>query len=230
MRNQAVPAANDAQASTGTQDDESTTSSTSQSNKNTRFYKRLSTWLTLYDQKAYLKDKVESLQAAGPAANEPEVTNAVTERKTVDINELRAYTALQDWLQDNDPDGTFLILRDAAVETVGPLLDERTRLIQEVVRTLRELNDTATNSSGAPDPTYNARAEAHQQAKTELSTNDALIRGTLESYLAEPGAPPSTHSAKAAGGPTIFPQPTAPTTPSGGGGPPPPLITPPQHL
>ena len=227
MNNQAAPAANDAQASTGTQDDESTTSSTSQSNKNTRFYKRLSTWLTLYDQKVYLKDKVESLQAAGPAANEPEFTNAVTERKTVDINELRAYTALQDWLQDNDPDGTFLILRDAAVETVGPLLDERTRFIQEVVRTLRELNDTATNSSGAPDPTYTARAAAHQQAKTEMGINDALIRGTLESYRADAGGPPSTHSAAAAGGPAIIPQPTAPTTPSGSGGPAPPLITPP---
>jgi hypothetical protein len=173
MSDLASQAANDAQASTGSHDDDSTTSSTSQPNKTTRFYKRLSAWLTLYDQKAYLKDKVESLQAAGPAANEPDFTNAVTERKTVDINELRAYTALQDWLQDNDPEGTFLALHDAAVETFGPLLDERTRLILEVVRTLRELNDTATNSSGAPDPTYNARAAAHQQAKNEMSTNDA---------------------------------------------------------
>ena len=138
-------AANDDQASTGSHDDDSTTSSTSQPNKTTRFYKRLSVWLTLYDQKAYLKDKVESLQAAGPAANEPDFTNAVTERKTADINELRAYTALQDWLQDNDPEGTFLALRDAAVETFGPLLDERTRLIQEVVRTLRELNQRYSN-------------------------------------------------------------------------------------
>ncbi len=87
MSDQAAPIANDAQASTGSNDDESTTSSTSQTNKTMRFYKRLTTWLTLYDQKAYLKDKVESLQAAGPAANEPEYTNAVTERKTVDIDE-----------------------------------------------------------------------------------------------------------------------------------------------
>ena len=178
MSDQAAPAANDAQASTGSNDDDSTTS-TSRTNKTMRFYKRLSTWLTLYDQKAYLKDKVESLQAAGPAANEPEFTNAVTERKTVDINELRAYTALQDWLQDNDPDGTFLVLRDAAKETFGPLLEERTRNIQEVVPTLMELNDTATNSSGAPDPIYVARA-AHQQAKNEMNTHDALIRGVLE--------------------------------------------------
>ena len=226
MSDQAAPAAND-QASTGSHDDDSTTSSTSQPDKNTRFYKLLSTWLTLYDQKSYLKDKVENLQAAGPAANEPDFTNAVTERKIVDIKELRAYTALQDWLQDNDPDGTFLTLRDAAVETFGPLLDERTRLIQEVVKTLRELNDTATNSSGAPDPTYNARAAAHQQAKNEMNTHDALIRGTLESFRAEPGGPPSNHSAAAANGPVTLPQPTAPTTPNSGGGPTPPLITPP---
>jgi hypothetical protein len=72
-------AANDAQASTGSHDDDSTTSSTSPPNKAIGFYKRLAAWLTLYDQKSYLKDKVESLQAAGPAANEPEFTNAVTE-------------------------------------------------------------------------------------------------------------------------------------------------------
>ena len=205
-------AADDAQASTGSHDDDSTTSFTSQPNKTTSFYKHLSAWLTLYDQKAYLKDKVESLQAAGPAANEPDFTNAVTERKTVDINELRAYTALQDWLQDNDPEGTFLAQRDAAVETFGPLLDERMRLIKEVVRTLRELNDTATNSSGAPDPTYNERAAAHQQANNEMSTNDALIRGTLESYRAEPGAIPSTPpAAAAASGPFLRPLPPSRT-------------------
>ena len=136
---------------------------------------------------------MESLQAAGPAANEPDFTNAVTERKTVDINELRAYTALQDWLQDNDPEGTFLAQRDAAVETFGPLLDERTRLIKEVVRTLRELNDTAANSSGAPDPTYNARAAAHQQAKNEMSTNHALIQEHLNRIAPSPGQPLRRH-------------------------------------
>ena len=203
-------AANNAQAPTGSHDDDSTTSSTSPSNKTIDFSKRLAAWLTLYDQKPYLKDKVESLQAAGPAANEPEFTNAVTERKTVDINELRACTSLQDWLQDNDPEGTFLAQRDVAVvETLGPLLDERTRLILEVVRTLRELNNTATNSSGAPDPAYNARAAAHQYAENEMSTNDALIRGTLESYRAEPGAPPPTPPA-AASSPGVFPPQEAP--------------------
>ena len=53
MSEQGAQAANDAQASTGIRDDDSTTSSTSQPNKTTRFYKRLSAWLTLYDQKAY---------------------------------------------------------------------------------------------------------------------------------------------------------------------------------
>ena len=87
------------------------------------------------------------------------------------------------------------------MDTLGPLLDERTRLIQEVVRTLRELNNTATNSSGATDPAYNARAAAHQHVKNEMSTNDALIRGTLGSYRAEPGAAPPTPPAAAASGP-----------------------------
>ena len=153
-----------AQASTGSHDDDSTTSP----NTPIGFYKRLAAWLTLfYDQKSYLKDKVESFQTAGQAANEPEFTNAITERKTVDINELRAYTSLQDWLQDNDPEGTFLAQRDAAVDTLGPLIDERTRLIKEVVRTLTELNNTATNSSGAADPAYDALAAAHQNAKRD---------------------------------------------------------------
>ena len=54
--------------------------------------------------------------------------------------------------------------RDAAVDTLGPLLDERTRLIIEVVRTV---NNTATNSSsGEADPVYDALAAAHQHAKT----------------------------------------------------------------
>jgi hypothetical protein len=159
-------AANDTQASTGSHDDDSTTSSTLAPNTPIGFYKRLAAWLTLYDQKSYLKDKVESFQAAGPAANEPEFTNAKTERKTVDINELRAYTSLQDWLQDNDPEGNYLAQRDAAVDILGPLLDERTRLIKEVVRTLTELNNKTTTSSGAADPTYDALAAAHQHAKT----------------------------------------------------------------
>jgi hypothetical protein len=101
---------------------------------------------------------------------------------------------------------------------------ESTRLIQEVVRTLRELNNKATNSSGAPDPAYNACAAAHQHAKNEMSTNDALIRGTLESYRSEPRAPPPTPPA-AASGPGIFPPQEVPPTPSRGGGPTPPPVT-----
>ena len=54
-------------------------------------------------KKVYLKDKVEGLRAAGSTLIEAALTEAITERKTVDINELRAYTSLQDWLQDNGP-------------------------------------------------------------------------------------------------------------------------------
>ena len=50
-------AANDAQASTGSShDDESTASSNSAADAPIGFYnKRLAAWLTLYDQKVYLK-------------------------------------------------------------------------------------------------------------------------------------------------------------------------------
>ena len=51
-------AANDAQASNGGHDDDSTTSSTSAPNTPIGFYKRLAAWLAHYDQKSYLKDKV----------------------------------------------------------------------------------------------------------------------------------------------------------------------------
>ena len=105
-------AANDTQASTGSHDDDSTTSSTLAPNTPIGFYKRLAAWLTLYDQKSYFKDKVESFQAAGPAANEPEFT------------------------------------------------------IKKVVRTLTELNNKTTTSSGAADLIYDALAAAHQHAKT----------------------------------------------------------------
>ena len=213
---------------------DSTTSSTSAPNTRIGFYKRLAAWLILYHQKSYLKDKVESYQAAGQAANEPEYTNAITEQKTVDINELRAYTSLQDWLQDNDPKGTLMAQRDAAVDTLGPLLDERTRLIKEVVRTLTELNSTATNSSGAPDPAYAAVAAAHQYAKNEMSTNDALIRGTLESHRAELDNAVKIHHATTnpmppvtASGPAMGAPQGVPPTLSGGGGTPPSPTTPP---
>ena len=75
--------------------------------------------------------------------------------------------------------------RDAAVNTLGPLLDERTRLIKLVVQTLTELNSTATNSFGAADPAPPVLAAADPYKKKEMSTNDALIRGTLESHRAE---------------------------------------------
>lgn len=79
----------------------------------------------------------------------------------MDINELRAYTSLQDWLQDHDPDGTLAVQRDTALEHLDPLLEERSRLNNEVVRTHNELRNTSTNSSGAADPTYDAISTAH---------------------------------------------------------------------
>ena len=142
-------AANDAQASTGSHDDESTASSTSAPDTPIGFYKRLAAWLTLYDHNLYLKDKVEGLQAAGPTSNEAAFTDAVvTERK----QELRAHTSLQDWIQDHDPDGILMAQRNAALDHLGPLLEERSRLITEVVRTHNALLNTSTNSSGAADP------------------------------------------------------------------------------
>ena len=228
-------AANDAQASTGSHDDDSTSLSTSAPNAPIGFYERLSAWLSLYDQKMFLKDKVDTFKAAGPVANEPELTNAITEQKTVDINELRAYTSLQDWIQDNDPEGTFFVAQlQAAALNLGPLLDERTHLMKEVARTLAELNNTATNSSGAADPVYDILNTAHHKAKNEMSTNDALIRGTLESHRAElDNAVKMRHAAMnpptptPAGGPVPFAPPSVPPTLSGGGGPTPtPVPTP----
>ena len=54
--------------------------------------------------------------------------------------------------------------RDAAVDILGPLLDERTRLIKEVVRTFTELNDTATKSPARPTrPMLHARLHMNMQ-------------------------------------------------------------------
>ena len=50
-------AANDAQASTGSHDDESTTSSHSAEEAPSNFHQRLAAWLTVYDRKVYLKEK-----------------------------------------------------------------------------------------------------------------------------------------------------------------------------
>jgi hypothetical protein len=54
----------------------------------------LAAWLTVNDRKVYLKDKAESIKAAGAESNSPELTDAVTESKTVDIDELRALIRL----------------------------------------------------------------------------------------------------------------------------------------
>ncbi len=57
--------------------------------------------------------------------------------------------------------------RDTALQHLDPLLEERRRLINEVVRTHAELRDTPTNSSGAVDLTYDAAAAAHQYEKRD---------------------------------------------------------------
>ena len=144
-------------------------------------------WLTVYDRKIFLNAKVEGIQAAGAEPNSPELTDTVTERKTADIDEHRAYTSLMnDWIQDNDTDGTLIAKRDTAVQHLDPLLEERNRLIEEVIRTYNALRNAATNSSDAADSTYDALKVAHQQAKDDRLANDALIRGIFESHRAEP--------------------------------------------
>ena len=94
----------------------------------------------------------------------------------------RAYTSLQDWIQDNDTDGTLAAKRDTAREQLDLLLEERGSLIKEVVRTYNVLRNASTNSFGAADPTYDALTAAHQD---DRFANDALIRGTLKSHRAE---------------------------------------------
>ena len=57
--------------------------------------------------------------------------------------------------------------------------------MSEVVYTLTELRNTPTYSSGAADPTYDAVSAAHQNAKNDMITNNALIRGTQKSHRIE---------------------------------------------
>lgn len=94
---------------------------------------------------------------------------------------------MQDWLQNNnDPDGNLAVQRDTALHHhLDPVFEEKKRLIVEVVRMLTELRKTPTNSSGTADSTYDAASAAYQNAKNNMITNDALIRGTLESNRAE---------------------------------------------
>ena len=184
-------------------------------------------WLTVYDRKIFLNAKVEGIQAAGAEPNSPELTDTVTERKTADIDEHRAYTSLMnDWIQDNDTDGTLIAKRDTAVQHLDPLLEERNRLIEEVIRTYNALRNAATNSSDAADSTYDALKVAHQQAKDDRLANDALIRGILASHRAEPdnfkdtrkaATTPLTRAAKQAGhvDPPSTPSPPGFTIPTG---------------
>ena len=184
----------------------------------------MAAWLTVYDRKIFLKAKVEGIQAAGAEPNSPDLTDVMTERKTADINEHRAYTSLNDWIQDNDTDGTLAAKRDTALQHLNPLLEERNRLIEEVIRTYNALRNVATNSSEAADPTYEVLKAAHQQANDDRLANDALIRGTLESHRAAPdnfkdtrkaATSPPTRAATQAGhpNPPITPSPPGFTTP-----------------
>ena len=142
--------------------------------------------LKVYDRKIFLKAKVEGIQAAGAEPYSPDLKDVMTEHKTADIDKHRAYTSLNDWIQDNDTDGALAAKRDTALQHLDPLLEERNRLIEEVIRTYNVLRKAETKSSRAADPTYEALKAAHQQAKDDRLANDALIRGTLESHRTEP--------------------------------------------
>ena len=145
--------ANDAQAFTGSHDDESTKSSHALEEAAPNLQQRLAAWLTVYDRKIFLKAKVEGIQAAGADLNSPDVIEMVTERKTADIDEHRAYTSLNDWIQDNDTDGTLAAKRDTALQHLDPLLEERNRLIEEVIRTYNVLQKNCNELlwGGRPD-------------------------------------------------------------------------------
>ena len=95
------------------------------------------------------------------------------------------------------------------------------------------LQNAATNSSGAADPIYDALKAAHQQAQDDRLANYALIRGILESHLAEPDnfkdtrkAAPTTPPTSAA---TQAGHPDPPITPSPPGFATPP-VTPRDHI
>ena len=214
-------AANEAQASIGSQDDASTSSSHSKEEAPSNFQKQhlAASWLTAFDRKLlYFKDNIESMQATGAESNSPAFTAAINDRKTADIDEHRAYTSLHDdWLQDNDPDGTFAAKRDTAAVILDPLFAKRSHLVKEVVRTHNALRTASTNSSGAADPAYDAFTAAYQHAQEDMMANDALIRGTLEPQRAGPenagGIPPTatnqTTNAATTPGPLANPSATA---------------------
>ena len=121
-------AANDAQASTGSHDDESTTSSNAAVEAPNNFQQRLAAWLIAYDRKNFFKAKVEGIQATGAEPNSPDLTSVVvTERQIADIEEHRAYTSLNHWIQDNDTDGTLAAKRNTTLQHLAPMLAERNR-------------------------------------------------------------------------------------------------------
>ncbi len=89
-------AANDGAASTGSHDDDSTISSISAADVQVKIFNWLAAWLTLYDQKVFLRDKVEGIQAAGPLVSNVDHAEAITDSNTVEINVLCAQTSLND--------------------------------------------------------------------------------------------------------------------------------------
>ena len=72
--------------------DDSITSSILAANVPVSFFKRLAAWLSLYTQNVFLRDKVEGLQMAGPPISSADLTEAITDSKTVEINELGCRT------------------------------------------------------------------------------------------------------------------------------------------
>ena len=61
-----------------------------------KFFNWLAAWLTLYDQKVFLRDKVEGIQAAGPLISNVDHAEEITDSNTVEINVLRAQTSIND--------------------------------------------------------------------------------------------------------------------------------------
>ena len=76
-------AANEAQASIGSQDDASTSSTHSKEEAPSNFQKHYlaASWLTAFDRKLYFKDNIEGMQATGAESNSPAFTAAMTDRK-----------------------------------------------------------------------------------------------------------------------------------------------------
>ena len=76
----------------------STTSSYAREEAQPNFQQHLATWLTVYNNKLFLKEKLEGLQVAGGDHNSAEVLEVATERQIADMDEHRVYTSRNDWI------------------------------------------------------------------------------------------------------------------------------------